>query len=120
MSQNPINLIVRFALEIVILVALGMWGAGRFEAWKGIVMAILLPLAAAAVWGIFRTSGDHGHGLVNTPGIIRFAIEVILFCAAAWCLYDLGHKTSSMGFAAVALLHYIISYDRVWFLLTGK
>ena len=120
MSQNPINLIVRFALEIVILVALGMWGKSQAEGWKGVALAILLPVAAAALWGIFRTPADHGKGLVETAGYIRLLIELGLFAAAAWAFWDMGYKTSSMGFAAVVILHYIISYDRVVFLLFGK
>ncbi|MBK8492816.1 MAG: YrdB family protein [Saprospirales bacterium] len=120
MSQNPINLIVRFALEIVIWVALGMWGYHKGEGWKGIVLAILLPVAGAAIWGIFRTVGDHGRGLVETPGLIRFAMEMLFFTAAAWVLYDLGYQTSSFAFIAVSLLHYILSYDRVVFLISGE
>lgn len=120
MSQNPINLIVRFALEIVMLVVLGMWGRQQFSGWKGILLAILLPVVAAAMWGIFRTQGDHGKGLVDTPGIIRLLIELFLFGAAVWALYDMNHKPASLALGVVLLLHYLLSYDRVVFLLMGK
>lgn len=117
MSQNPINLAVRFALEICMLVALGMWGRQQQEGWKGIVLAILLPLIAASLWGIFRPAGDPGKGLVNTPGIIRLLIEVLLFSTAVWATFDLNHKTAGLVFGIVLVLHYALSYDRVLWLI---
>ena len=118
MSQNPINLIVRFVLEIVILVALAMWGAAQMAGWKGVLLAIVLPIIAAAIWGTFRTHGDHGHGLIETPGRARLLIEMALFILAGWALYDLGHPKFALGFGAGVVFHYLLSYDRVWFLLS--
>jgi len=117
MSNNPINLVVRFALEIVMLIALGMWGRQQLEGWKGILLAILLPVIAAALWGIFRTPEDHGKGLIDTPGLIRLAMEVILFAVAVWALYATDHKTAAWVFGIVLLIHYAVSYDRVMLLL---
>ena len=119
MSQNPINLAVRFALEIIMLVALGMWARQQQTGWKGVLLAILLPLVAASLWGIFRTQGDHGKGLVDTPGVIRLLMELFLFSAAVWALYDLNHKTSALVFAITLMIHYLVSYDRVLSLIKG-
>jgi hypothetical protein len=117
MFNNPINLAVRFGLEIAMLIALGMWGAKQSQGWKSTALAIALPLLAAAVWGIFRTPEDHGKGLIATPGIIRLLIEFGLFAAAIWALSDLGRKNTAWWFAGILLLHYLVSYDRIGMLL---
>ena len=55
MNGHPLNLAVRFLLEIAILVTLGAWGWQYGDGWQRWPAAIILPLGAAAIWGILRT-----------------------------------------------------------------
>jgi hypothetical protein len=116
MSQNPLNLLVRFLLELCILAALGRWGwtQGGAMRWP---LAILLPLAGAALWGVFRVPDDGGAPTVQVGGAVRLGIELLLFGAASAALAGAGHRRLAAAFAAIALLHYAVSYDRVLSLL---
>jgi hypothetical protein len=57
MSQNPLNLAVRFLLEIAALFAIGYcgwsWGRGAFRSG----LANGGPLSAAVIWGVFAVVG---------------------------------------------------------------
>lgn len=78
-GAHPINLALRFALELSALAALGAWGWGRGSGWTAAALAIGLPLAAAVVWGTFAVIGDpsrSGKAPVPVPGPVRLALEV--------------------------------------------
>lgn len=117
MSQNPLNLLVRFLLELCILAALGWWGwmhgsgAGRW------LLAVGLPLCAALLWGAFRVPNDGGAPAVQVSGAVRLLIEAFLFASAAAALAGAGHRRLAVAFAATVLIHYAVSYDRVLSLL---
>src|ERR1700744_2858288 len=80
MNANPINLAVRFLLELAMLFVLSWWG-WRFH---GIVTAIGLPVAAAVMWGVFRIPNDPKAAPVAVPGVVRLALEWGLFGFAVW------------------------------------
>ena len=119
MNTNPVNLAVRFMLEIAMLIALGYWGwhlsgVGRYVAVAG------LPIAAAVLWGMFRIPNDPKPAPVAIPGILRLLLEWGLFGFAAWALYDLGHSTVSIVLSGIVIVHYFVSYDRSWAMLRNK
>jgi hypothetical protein len=68
MSQNPINLALRFVLELVALFAIGYWGWTQHTGVWQPLLGIGLPLLAAAAWGTFRVPDDPGKPLVTVPG----------------------------------------------------
>jgi hypothetical protein len=113
MANNPIVLAVRFILELVGLFALGYWGWTQHTGALRVILAILLPLVAAAVWGIFRVPGHPGDAPVPVPGIIRLLIEALYFGSAIWAFYASGRSTWGLILAIVVILHYIASYDYV-------
>lgn len=120
MSQNVINLAVRFALELVALYAFGRWGWSRGEGAMRLALAIGLPLLAATLWGVFRVPGDasaSGRAIVAVPGWLRLLLELAFFSFATFCFFDSGLGNAGWVFGAVSLLHYIVSYDRVFWLL---
>ena len=117
MSQHPINLAVRFVLELALLISLGYWAwmmHDGFTRWVGVV---LLPLIAAALWGIFRVPDDPGDAPVAVPGPVRLTTELLLFAVATWCLFDAGARPAAWIFLTASTLHYVASYDRVGWLL---
>jgi hypothetical protein len=120
MSTHPINLALRFLLELSALVSLGYWGWTRHEGALRIVLVIALPLAAAAVWGVFTTPGDRTRSpeaVVPTPGIIRLVIEALLFAGAVFALFAAGQRIPGWIFAGIVVLHYGISYERIAWLM---
>jgi hypothetical protein len=117
MGQNPANLAVRFLLELAALYFIGRWGWIQGDGALRYVLVIGLPLLAAFVWGTFRVPGDGGAPRVQVPGIVRLSIELAFFGFAIWGLFDLGVDTTGWIFGGITLIHYIISYDRIGWLL---
>jgi len=119
MSQNPINLTVRFLLEIFALAALGAWAKAYFPGMLGFILMIAIPVLAAVVWGMFNVKGDpsrSGKAPVPVPGIVRLLLELVIFGSAAWALFSIK-PTYGWIFSTVTLLHYLLSYDRILWLL---
>ena len=80
------------------------------------MLAIGLPVAAAVIWGTFAVPNDpsrSGRAPVPVPGVVRLGIELATFGFGAWALYDTGSTTLSLIFAAIVVVHYLASYDRV-------
>jgi hypothetical protein len=49
MGSHPVNLGLRFVLEIAALVGLGIWGAQQGEESSSILLALGIPVFAAAL-----------------------------------------------------------------------
>lgn len=120
MGAHPINLALRFLLEILALLAIGMWSYRLVpNGWK-YILAALIPLLVATAWGVFNVPGDpsrSGAAPVIVPGLIRLIIELAIFTFASWALFTTGHTQWSVIFSVIILIHYLISYDRVGWLL---
>jgi hypothetical protein len=118
LGSHPINLAIRFVLELSMLGALGWWGFARDAPIMRWVAAVGLPSLAALLWGVFAVAGDpsrSGQTVVSTPGWIRITIELSLFAAATAALWNLDARRLAPIFATVVFLHYAASYDRlVW------
>ena len=87
MSVHPLNLALRFLLEIAALFSPGYWGWSQHQGILRIGLAIFLPLVAAAIWGTFSTSGDRSRSsqpMVAVPGLVRLIFELALFSGAVW------------------------------------
>lgn len=104
------------------LVAVGVaaWaeldGAAR---WFGVVGA---PAALMIVWGTFNVPGDPSRGggaPVTVSGRTRLVIEFVFFAvgAAALILWT-GSVWLAAGFVATVIVHYVLSLDRVGWLMT--
>ena len=119
MGQNPLNLALRFILEIVALVAVGYWGWTQHSGVLRYVLTIGSPLIAALLWGIFRVANEPNSGppVIAVPGVVRLVLEIILLGFAVWALYDAGAAVTAAVFGIVLLVHYGISYDRIAWLL---
>ncbi len=117
MNDHPLNLAVRFLLEIAILVTLGAWGWQYGDGWQRWAAAMILPLGAAAIWGIFRVPNDPGVAPIAIPGALRLLIELALFGLAIWALFSMGYSRLGWATAVVSVAHYVVSYGRVRWML---
>jgi hypothetical protein len=113
MSNNPLNLTVRFFLELFGLFCLGYWGWTQHAGFARPLLAFGVPLIAAVLWGVFRVPGDPGDAPVAVPGFVRLLLEAAFFGSATWALFAAGRPTWGWVFGGVVLVHYIISYDRI-------
>jgi hypothetical protein len=120
MSQNPLNLTVRFILEMAALVSLGYGGWHATTGFWRYLLAILLPVIAATLWGTFRTPNEPHHPVHATrpvPGWGRLLIEALVFGGGAWGLFRTGATTLAWLYTLAVIIHYALSYDRVAWLL---
>ncbi len=117
MGSHPLNLGLRFLLEIAALAAMGMWGYRLADGWLRYVYVIGIPLLAAVLWGTFRIPNDPGPAPVAVPGIVRLLLELAFFAFAVWALFQSGYTVPGWIFLIVVSLHYIVSYDRVLWML---
>lgn len=120
MGSHPINLAVRFLLEISALLAIGFWGWKQSDGVLRFVLAFGLPVIAAILWGAFAVPDDpsrSGRAPVPVPGVLRLLLELGIFTFATWALYDSGATRLSWILGIVVLIHYALSYDRLWWLI---
>ena len=120
MGSHPINLTIRFLLELTSLIAMGLWGWKQSDGWIRFVLVLGIPIIAAAFWGTFAVLNDpsrSGAAPIPVPGILRLAIELVFFAIATWALYDLGYSKLSLALGMIVTIHYIISYGRIIWLI---
>lgn len=116
--------IPRFALEIWAAIALGWWGWHLADGGiLGVLLAIAIPAAAFAVWGIFAVKDDPSRN-PNPPipvsGWVRLLIEAAVFGLAAYALWSSGHRAWAESLlTAVGILSFV-SYDRIAWLLKQR
>lgn len=118
MGSHPINLAVRFLLELTALGSFAYWGWTHINGWPRVIVAILLPVLVAATWAVFAVPDDpsrSGSTVVATPGFIRLLFELAFFGASVWVL--LASRMLGVGFGVIVVIHYVISYDRIIWLL---
>lgn len=117
------NLALRFGLELAALGGIGLvaWnGSTGVVRWFSTVGA---PLVAAAVWGTFNVSGDpsrSGRAPVEVSGRARLALELSIL-GGGWVAVGIaGHPVPGAGLAALTVVHYVVSRDRLRWLLERR
>ena len=118
MSSNPLNLTLRFLLELAGLVALGYWGQSEHQGIWRVAWGVGLPLAAAILWGTFRIPGDPGKAPVAVPGPVRLLLEIAYFVAAVTLLAAADQPRAAAILGILVIFHYLVSYDRVRWMLS--
>lgn len=120
MSIVTVGLGLHFILELCALAAMAFAG---FRLGDNLIMRVLfgiaLPVAAAAVWGIFRVPNDPGPATVAVDGRLRLLIEWAIFGLAAGMLYAAGHPMVALSFLVAVIVDYAIMYERVLRLMHG-
>ena len=120
MGSHPLNLALRFLLELVALGAIGYWGWTQHEGPERWLWSIGVPLVAAVLWGTFAVPNDpsrSGQAPVPTPGIFRLLLELAIFTVATIAFVASQRVSAGWVLAATTLFHYAISYDRILWLL---
>jgi hypothetical protein len=117
MANHPLNLSLRFFLELAALFSLGYWGWTQQQGLIRILLTIGIPLIAAILWGVFRVPGDPGPAPVSVPGVVRLCLEITFFSGASLALIFANRLSWGLIFGGIVLFHYFTSYDRILWLL---
>jgi len=120
MGSHPVNLGFRFLLEIAAYLAMGYWGWTQHEGIWRYVWAVGLPLGWAILWGVFAVPEDpsrSGKAPVPIPGWTRLVLEFAYFATAVWALFAAAQNRLGLVFGVLVLIHYVLSYDRILWLL---
>lgn len=120
MGFHPLNLGLRFLLELAALIGIGAWGKSIHDGFLGYILMVAFPLLGAVLWGTFRKPGDRSaseDAPVAVPGWVRLLLELFIFAWAVWGLLQTGCSTAAYLLAGIALFHYLLSYDRIAWLL---
>ncbi|MEZ4499564.1 MAG: YrdB family protein [Thermomicrobiales bacterium] len=126
-SSSSLSLVqggIRFVLELAMLGCLGYFGYNLSDTTLvRLFLAILLPVAAMILWGFFRAKGDESAGKeapVHIPGWIRLLLELTLFLVAAGGAWWAGSRIAAETLLTFTALHYLATWQRVRWLLTGR
>ena len=91
---------VRLATELALIVVLAIVGASASSGLTArIALAVLLPLAAAVIWGM----GIAPRARRRWPDPWRIGVEIVLFLAAAAGLAAEGSVVVAIVFAVIAI-----------------
>jgi hypothetical protein len=121
MGSHLINLAFRFLLELAAISAMGFWGWKLSDTnFKWLWMIAVPPLFFLIIWGIFNVPGDpsrSGNAPIVVAGYLRLGIEVLFFAFALWALTELNLTTYGLIFLILLVIHYVLSHDRMIWLL---
>jgi hypothetical protein len=120
MGSHPINLMLRFLLELCVLAVAGYWSWTISKGSLRFILVWFVPLALAIIWGTFAVPGDpsrSGHAPIPIPGVMRLVLELANFAFAVWALTYLGRPVPGVILGIVTVVHYLLSYDRITWLV---
>ncbi len=123
MGSHPINLMIRFILELMALVSVGFWAWKSFDGPLQYILGIGLPILMTIIWGTFAVPDDpsrSGKAPIPVSGLVRLVLEITFFALAVWALYDLQQSELSYILGGIVIIHYLVSYDRISWLLSLK
>ncbi|MET9214590.1 MULTISPECIES: YrdB family protein [unclassified Nocardia] len=123
MSLNPALLAVRFLLELVAITSFGVFGWRAFDSPWRYLLVVVLPIAAALLWGTFAVADDpsrSGGAPVPVSGPVRLLVEVAVLFGGAAALWGAGLPRLALISTAVLVGYHLLAYDRILWLLTGR
>jgi hypothetical protein len=123
-SSSPLlkaNLLLRFILELAMFAGFSVGPALAIDGVTRWPLAIIGPLAAMAIWGVFATPDDpsrSGKTVIATHGSARLAIELALFVGSAALLAWAGLWPLSGALLVGTTVHYAAWPERIRWLLS--
>lgn len=104
-----LNLLVRFALELCVLVILGYWGftTGN-QGLSKVLLGVGAPLVFAGVWGTFLA--PKATMRLSQPWLTL--LELVIFGVAGWALYSTGKISLAAVFGVIYIVNKILMF--IW------
>jgi hypothetical protein len=107
-TMRDLNLAFRFVLELVVLVALFLWGVSASgELIVQVVLGLGAPALAIAVWGLFVAPKASRR----LPDPARLAVEIVVFGAGVLAFLARGDMLLALLLAAAAALSLGLMYS---------
>lgn len=114
------NLGLRFVLEVAALAGLAAAASRLGSGPVRWIALVAVPVAAAVVWGVFNVLDDpsrSGAAPVEVNGVTRLALELTILLGGAAAVALAVRPVFGVAFAAAIVGHYIVSLDRVEWLV---
>lgn len=106
--MRQLNLVFRFVLELVVLVALFLWGVSvSGELIVQVVLGVGAPALAVAVWGLFVAPKASRR----LPDPQRLAVEIVVFGAGALAFLARGDALLALLLGAAAAISLFLMYQ---------
>lgn len=102
--MKALNLALKFLLELAALAAVGLWGASIADGVAAVVLAILLPVIVAVLWGMFAAPRARRR----LPLRLRAPFELGVFALAALALWGAGWPVWGAAFAVIAVVNAVL------------
>jgi hypothetical protein len=101
-SMRTLNLVFRFILEIVVLVALFLWGLSVSDQLIiDLVLALGAPAVVIVVWGLFVAP----RASRRLPDPRRLAVEIVVFGAGVVAFLAAGQPLLAVLLAAAVAIN---------------
>ena len=121
MGKHPLNLALRFALELCALFGVGLWAWNFTEVqWLKWLLLIISLASFMLIWVTFNVPGDpsrSGKAPVPVKGWLRLLIEICLFFLSLYALYLSDRMDMVRTVGILLIIHYLLSYDRIAWML---
>lgn len=99
------NLLLRFLLEIGVLISIVYWGFhGKSNLAFKIGIGIVLPISIMFIWGVFVAPKSTFQ--LQLP--IRLVVELIIFGIGVFSLFASGHPGLGKLFAVVVCVNILL------------
>lgn len=106
--MRSLNLVFRFLLEIVVLVALFLWGVSISDQLiVQVVLGLGTPAVVIVVWAFFVAPKASRR----LPDPQRLAVEIVVFGAGVLAFLAAGHVLLAVLLAAAAGLNLWLMFD---------
>jgi hypothetical protein len=107
-SMRSLNLVFRFVLELVVLVALFLWGVSvSGDLIVQVVLGLGAPALALTVWGLFVAPKASRR----LPDPQRLALEIVVFGAGVLAFLATGELLLGLLLAAAATLSLALMWN---------
>ncbi|MFE3573545.1 YrdB family protein [Lysinibacillus sp. NPDC059133] len=100
-----LNLVLRFLLEICVLMAFGYWG---IQTGKGMFFKLLLGIGAPALFVVLWSMFGSPKATFPLSGISHFMFEFVIFSLAALALYATGRTQLATVFTILIIINEIL------------
>jgi hypothetical protein len=102
---KALNLLIRFLLELCMLVAVGYWGFKIHSGWVlKIIFGIGLPILIAVIWGLFIAP----RATYPLRGISYLAVELILLGSGAVALFASGRPVLGWVYTVTLVVNQVL------------
>jgi Protein of unknown function (DUF2568) len=101
---KPLNLALKFLLELAALAAVGLWGASAAGGLAAVALAVGLPVILAVLWGMFAAPRARRR----LPLALRAPFELGVFALAALALWQAAAAVWGVCFAVIAAANAVL------------